>query len=257
MSTISFSPLHISTMTVGYTYPNTIDIGFIKSHTFIEITSQKFAESTCSISGVGDANETKFKNCVFVKIRYAAQKRTFMIFSKGYIQVTGCKSLDDAKLQLSTLISCLPDVELPTVHKENLTCQLINSNFQLNYRFDFDKLLQTFKLSPPNFLLSFTFDKDRHSAVRLAIRPKSGGSPLKVFIFNKGNVVITGGKALVDVQQTYDDMKDFLTRTYKMFTIPKEVENDLSADKKRPGRKKKSVSSSFYGNLFNSIVSTS
>ena len=142
-------------------------------------------------------------------------KKSMKIFSNGKLQITGLTSLYECeKLTAYTLKVLRHTLNNPDIMIRRSYIGMINCNFSTGTNLGLYKL---------NILLN------RHARVMSIYNPESYpainmkyGSMTSVFIFGTGNIVITGGKCLADIKETYGFINEEIIRNYD--TVSKTTE---------------------------------
>jgi TATA-box binding protein (TBP) (component of TFIID and TFIIIB) len=163
------------------------------------------------------------------------------LFKNGSIQMTGCKQLSDANIAVNKLISKLKEklmvktetgfTEITFVENaENLTMikfkiDLINSNFGVNYLINKENLYKL--LTEKNILC-------RLSAIHSCVNVKykvldQEDTYVSIFVFQTGNIIITGAKKAEYVKDAYNYIVQFLNQN-KLKIMKKDISKILSAE---------------------------
>jgi TATA-box binding protein (TBP) (component of TFIID and TFIIIB) len=160
------------------------------------------------------------------------------LFKNGSIQMTGCKLLSDANLAINKLIMRLR--EKIVIRKNNIyegitfvensnnlvmskfKIDLINSNFGVTYSINKELLYDV--LINKNILCRLTPD---HSCVNVKYKIKDEEDIyVSIFIFQTGNIIITGAKKSQHIRETYIFIVRFLNE-HKQKIIKKDISKYL------------------------------
>lgn len=154
------------------------------------------------------------------------------LFSNGAIQMTGCKTMDNAldalnkifpELQkIKAIIVSTKDDELKIVEKpfvtnpkvlnmkfvKDLKISMINSNFFMQFKVDRAKLY--------NLLLEqkydVTFDPGKHACVNVKFCHVE--KLISIFIFERGSIIITGAQNCNQILDAYNFINKYLLMNY-------------------------------------------
>jgi TATA-box binding protein (TBP) (component of TFIID and TFIIIB) len=178
-------------------------------------------------------NKKVFYNQVSMNVSITSKKKkpvNIKLFSNGAIQMTGCKTVENA---IDTLAKILPELqpvkaiidykEMKVIDKpfvlnadmlnikyiKNIKIAMINSGFKLPFKIDRGKLY--------NLLLSENydcfFDPGKHAAVNVKfLHPDK---TITIFIFEKGSIIITGGRNCSQIADAYNFINKYLIFNYK------------------------------------------
>jgi len=187
-----------------------------------------------------------FKNQTTVLIKpkneYPDNYINIKVFKNGALHLTGCKDMNDFMYVTGKLIKILKkghDKEKNSLkHYDyiyspdkigiyNVTVQMINSNFRVDYKINRKKL---FKL-----LLKFHNKETKdteigyveckygpnggHSCVDIKYRYDEKNKP-SIFVFQTGSILITGAKKLEHIIKSYQYIMKILDRYYQKIKIP-------------------------------------
>lgn len=233
-------------MTFGITYPIKVSLQNMDSD--FQMRVKKCGEDvlgvlvpTVTVSGIDDEKDCRFKNCSFVKLKLATKKRySVMVFSNGYMQVAGCRSESDC-IKVSSIIC--KSLGMEQVVHASLTCRLINTYFRINKGIDIDRTINALRASGRDI----TFDAQSHSSIDMLFNVEDRS--FKIFFFMKGNIVITGAKALDDVNKAYAWAIEFLNANYDNLVVHESVVESKDNEKKKRGRKRKLEATQFYEDI--------
>jgi TATA-box binding protein (TBP) (component of TFIID and TFIIIB) len=163
------------------------------------------------------------------------------LFKNGSIQMTGCKELSDANIAINKLIMKLGErlfvkdedvlseitfVDEPNNLKmSNFKIDLIVSNFGVNYLINKENLYKL--LTEKNILSRLSV---QHSCVNIKHKIQTEENVfISVFVFQTGNIIITGGKKAEHVTDAYNFIVGFLSQ-YKQKIMKKDISKLLNAD---------------------------
>jgi TATA-box binding protein (TBP) (component of TFIID and TFIIIB) len=168
------------------------------------------------------------------------QKINMKLFKNGSVQMSGCKSIKNINIALNKLIIKLKEVKAKIedgkiVDKtfieepDNITVKqfkvdMINSNYQIAMQIDRDKLY--------NLLLKKKIKSLYEPCIRACVIIKyistidnAEQKEVSIFVFQKGNIIITGARNRSHIISAYNYMNDILL-TYKDEIIKKNEKED-------------------------------
>lgn len=155
------------------------------------------------------------------------------LFKNGSLQITGCKDLKHAFIGLNKLIIKLKEKvfelnneilyinNINTLNISKFKINLINCNFQMNYNINRDKLYSILINERIQCRISTT-----HACVNIKYKIIDN-IYVSIFIFQTGNIIITGAKCFEYVKLTYRFIIRFLNK-YKKFIIKKDYTDILN-----------------------------
>jgi TATA-box binding protein (TBP) (component of TFIID and TFIIIB) len=164
------------------------------------------------------------------------------LFKNGSIQMTGCKEISDANVAVNKLIKKLGEklfvknndvlseitfIEEPdNLKMSNFKIDLIVSNFGVNYLINKENLFQL--LTEKNILSRLSV---QHSCVNIKhkIATEKDDVFISIFVFQTGNIIITGGKKAEYVRDAYNFIVGFLSQ-HKQKIMKKDISKLLNAD---------------------------
>ena len=160
------------------------------------------------------------------------------LFSNGAIQMTGCKTLDNAMEALTKIFPELLKIKAIVTYKENdlvitekpfvtnpnalnlksvkdLKISMINSNFAINFKVDRAKLYSL--MFGEGFEISY--DPGKHACVNVKFDHVE--KTISVFVFERGSIIITGAQNCNQILEAYNFINKYLLTNYN-----KIVKND-------------------------------
>lgn len=171
-------------------------------------------------------------------------KINMKLFKNGSVQMSGCKSISSINIALNKLIIRLKEVkarfennkiveikyiESPeTITVKDFKIDMINSNYQVAIQIDRDKLYNLLQKKK----IKSSYEPCIRACVIIKYVPERDNIEQKevsVFVFQKGNIIITGARSKSHILSAYDYMNDILL-VHKDEIIKKddeEIEKDL------------------------------
>jgi len=163
------------------------------------------------------------------------------LFKNGSIQMTGCKELSDANIAINKLILKLGEklfiknddtlseitfVEEPhNLIMSKFKIDLIVSNFGVNYLINKESLYKL--LTEKNILSRLSV---QHSCVNIKHKIATEEDVfISIFVFQTGNLIITGGKKAEYVKDAYNFIVGFLSQ-HKQRIMKKDITKLLNAE---------------------------
>lgn len=167
-------------------------------------------------------------------------KINIKLFKNGSVQMSGCKSIKNINIALNKLIYKLKEikakiedgaiVEKTFIEEPNkitikdFKIDMINSNYRINMQIDRVKLY--------NLLLKKKIKSTYEPCIRACVIIKHvppcdnpENKEVSVFIFQKGNIIITGARSKTHIISSYNYMNDILL-THKDDIIKKEEKEE-------------------------------
>ena len=204
---------------------------------------------------VKDTSKNHFYNQITVVVRVdqgpttelaSVPKVNIKLFKNGSVQMSGCKSVRNINIVLNKLITKLKEVKArfennTIVEKkfleepENITVadfkiDMINSNYQVSIQVDRDKLYNLLQKKK----IKSNYEPCIRACVIIKYIPENDNKEMKevsVFVFQKGNIIITGARSRSHINSAYNYMNEILL-THKDDVIKKDEkeEEDLIMD---------------------------
>jgi len=154
-----------------------------------------------------------------------APKINIKLFKNGSVQMSGCKSVKNINIVLNKLIYKLKEIkaimddgklniiefidEPNKISVLNFKIDMINSNYKVNMQIDRDKLY--------NLLLKKKIKSSYEPCIRACViikfTPCEQNSEFKevsIFVFQKGNIIITGARSRSHIISSYEYMNNIL-----------------------------------------------
>lgn len=202
-----------------------------------------------------DTSKNHFYNQITVVVRVTngqvkdlneVPKINMKLFRNGSVQMSGCKSIKNINIALNKLITKLKEVKAKiedgkivektfiddpdNISVKDFKIDMINSNYQVSMQIDRDKLY--------NLLIKKKIKSSYEPCIRACVIIKYVPTvenieqkEVSVFIFQKGNIIITGARSQSHVLSAYNYMNEILL-THKDEIIKKDEkeEEDLILD---------------------------
>ena len=190
-------------------------------------------------------NTRCFENQLTMEIRVSDEKKiNIKIFKNGSFQMTGCKSIIDCNIVLNKLIIRLIDtiaiidsnkiIEQPFIEEiDNINNKLqvnsfkidmINSNFCVNYFINREALFTILQEKQVNC----RYEPCIHACVNIKypIPDDPNNKIVSIFVFQSGNIIITGAKNKHQICKSYEYIIETLTVHYNQI-VKKDLINML------------------------------
>ncbi len=152
-------------------------------------------------------------------------KINLKLFKNGSVQISGLKNIEYANRALNKLIYCLSQVKAKMVNNiitevqyvndiSKLTIKefeiyMINSNYMVNMMIDRSKLYALLLMKK----IKASYEKCVRACVNIKYVPpiyNNEEKDVSIFIFEKGNIIITGARNFHHVVSTYDYINNIL-----------------------------------------------
>lgn len=203
-----------------------------------------------------------FQNQMTVEIKpdlvdHPTSKVSLKIFKNGSIQMSGIKSIEAVNTVLDKLINELTKIygiiedkvikeisfieDNGTISISKFKIDMINSGFLIGFEVNRENLY--------NYLLKnkieCKYEPSIHAGVNVKFHPSNNGEAtdkkVSIFIFESGNIIITGAKNIFNILEAYSFIKEFIesnknnvqkSKIYNMLknNIDNELRNMLKID---------------------------
>lgn len=202
-----------------------------------------------------DTSKNHFYNQITVVVRVnhgptkdlnEVPKINMKLFRNGSVQMSGCKSIRNINFALNKLIFKLKEIkakmedgkitekifieEPKNITVKDFKIDMINSNYQVAMQIDRDKLF--------NLLMKKKIKSSYEPCIRACViikyvpaKENPEHKEVSIFVFQKGNIIITGARSKSHILSAYNYMNDILL-TYKDEICKKDdkEESDLIMD---------------------------
>ena len=183
-------------------------------------------------------NKNNFYNQITIVIRIdsgfidnldKSKKINMKLFKNGSIQMSGCKSIDNINVGLNKLVNKLKEIkgvmennkiiekpfveEIDTLTVTNFKIDMINSNYQVKMQVDRQKLYQLLQKKK----IKSSYEPCIRACVIIKFIPEienDGQKEVSIFIFQKGNIIITGARAKSHIIASYTYINNILLTHY-------------------------------------------
>jgi TATA-box binding protein (TBP) (component of TFIID and TFIIIB) len=152
-------------------------------------------------------------------------KINLKLFKNGSVQMSGCKSVKNINIVLNKLINKLSEIkyrrednkivekkyvdEIDKLGINNFKIDMINSNYKVNMQIDRSKLF--------NLLLKKKIKSSFEPCIRACVIVKhtplvenDDQKEISIFVFQKGNIIITGARKRTHILSAYKYINDIL-----------------------------------------------
>lgn len=152
-------------------------------------------------------------------------KINLKLFKNGSVQISGLKNIEYTNRALNKLIHCLSQIKgkmidnkitdiqfVENISKLNISdfeIYMINSNYMVNLMIDRTKLYSLLLMKK----IKASYEKCVRACVNIKYTPPTNNTEEKdvsVFIFEKGNIIITGARNFHHVISTYEYINNIL-----------------------------------------------
>lgn len=172
-----------------------------------------------------------FYNQVTVIVKISQDKKiNLKFFTNGSMQITGCKNMQSATISLLKVFNCLkvkkqiyneelnqqedkPFVSNPDIldikNLYNIKICMINSNFNIGFHIDRDKLYEIL-LQRDN--IECSYDQLIHACVN--IKYSHPDKIISIFVFESGAIIITGARNCKQIIDAYEFINKYILSNY-------------------------------------------
>jgi len=243
----------ISTMSLAYNFGTLINAKNIYKYMILESDNIVAVKSPEGIRCINEQIKKKFKstnknskknffnqNTIIMNIT-GERFTNIKLFKNGSIQMTGCKYLSDANIAINKLFNKLKEkliVKTDNTEKEitfvdepeklsvnKFKIDLINTNFGVSYLINKEKLFNILTNKGVLCRLSAI-----HSCVNIKYKIiNEQDKYVSIFVFQTGNIIITGAKKAEHIKETYNYIVQFLNQN-KQNIMKKDISKILDAN---------------------------
>jgi TATA-box binding protein (TBP) (component of TFIID and TFIIIB) len=181
-----------------------------------------------------DTSKNHFYNQITVVMRVSngyttdlnkEPKINMKLFKNGSVQMSGCKSIKNINIALNKLIIKLKEIkakfedgkiieklfieDLENIYVKDFKIDMINSNYQVNIQIDRNKLYNLLL----NKKIKSSFEPCIRACVIIKYIPKDNNlenKEISIFIFQKGNIIITGARSKQHIISSYNYIDEIL-----------------------------------------------
>lgn len=247
---INMGPIHVSTLTIAYKTDVQWNIKAFDLKTLNSIIEglvmAGFAITSATLSGTGNTPPTKFKNAVFLKtheVLYDGSRRRkcFMLFQNGKIQLKGARNATEGENMCRAIVKAVSGSDR---HISDVSVVLINTCFSTKRYINLDALHAY--VTSIGFVSEF--DVEKHSAVNITINYGEERKDLKIMVFQKGNVIMTGASTPDHLLTCYAFVANILKKSHEagQSVIGGTVTERVPEAPKKRGRKRKADKEALY-----------
>ena len=232
--------IKVSTMSATCSLGVDIDLQMIFKYLSLkkeDIVTVKYKGLVKSLDPIKKKKKNKkpksFHNQLTVEIRpdiikLPDNKISIKIFKNGSIQMSGVKSLNACNLALNKLVNFLKKdwvtidndniKEICFVdNKDNLSINnfkvdMINSNFNINWEINRESLYNICL----GDRIECRYEPSIHACVNIKFKPVSLDKKVSIFVFQSGNLIITGAKNIDNITESYNYITELLRKNKKM-----------------------------------------
>jgi TATA-box binding protein (TBP) (component of TFIID and TFIIIB) len=170
------------------------------------------------------------KDIIENKGKKKINKVNFKLFNNGSIQISGIKNIIELNIALNKLFNELKKyrvIEQKRVYfaknfknldTSNFKINMINSNYSLNTYINRDNLYQLLLKKK----IKCTYEKAIRACVIVKYKPDNINKDVSIFIFRKGNILITGAKSQKHIVDAFNYINDIILEHINLLFVPKE-----------------------------------
>ena len=156
-------------------------------------------------------------------------KVNFKLFNNGSIQISGIKNIIELNLALNKLFNELKRYRVierkriyfaknfKNLDTSKFKINMINSNYSLNTYINRDNLYQLLLKK-----IKCTYEKAIRACVIVKYKPDNINKDVSIFIFRKGNILITGAKSQKHIVDAFNYINDIILEHINLLFVPKE-----------------------------------
>lgn len=157
-------------------------------------------------------------------VKYPDSKVSLKIFKNGSIQMSGIKCIQACNTVLTKLICELKreygiiednkivDIkfvdDIDELEILSFKIDMINSGFQLNYEVNRENLYNQLLENK----IECKFEPSIHAGVNIKFSPSGAEKKVSIFVFESGNIIITGAKTISNILESYNYISEFMEK---------------------------------------------
>jgi len=218
------SYLNLSTMTIVCDLSHSIDILVFSDNFKSPINLECIIKRPKHNTEFDLTKRRKKKKTFFnqASIHYTTHtSKCIKVFSNGKLHITGVTSMIEASdvctftcnILNKTLGAVIGNAKIEPI---NIKICMINTNFAVNHGLDIIKL-KTLLQEDKN--ISCTYTPDTYPGLKIKFSHKNSNKS-SVFIFSSGQIVITGVKLLIDINDVYCSIMNIISNNFKKIHNP-------------------------------------
>lgn len=157
-------------------------------------------------------------------------KVNFKLFNNGSIQISGIKNIKELNIALNNLFNCLKKYRIingkrvyfvenfKKIDTSKFKINMINSNYSLNTYINRDNLYQLLLKKK----IKCSYEKAIRACVIVKYKPLDINKDVSIFIFRKGNILITGAKSKEHIIEAFNYINDIILEHINILYVSKE-----------------------------------
>lgn len=170
------------------------------------------------------------KDIIENKGKKKINKVNFKLFNNGSIQISGIKNIIELNLALNKLFNELKKYKVinrkrvyfaknfKNLDTSNFKINMINSNYSLNTYINRDNLYHLLLKKK----IKCTYEKAIRACVIVKYKPDNINKDVSIFIFRKGNILITGAKSQKHIVDAFNYINNIILEHINFLYVPKE-----------------------------------
>lgn len=159
-----------------------------------------------------------FFNQVTLRYQDDVSRKSVKVFTNGKLQLTGLVSLSECRFVAMYVVDTLNRLLGQDFTLVNAYVGLMNANFNLCVSVDLRKLHHIFNTQPSHVLA--LYNPETYPAINLKYTHPTGART-SVFIFGSGSVVMSGGKSMQELHNTYTYLTNLISQHRTDIVLPK------------------------------------
>jgi TATA-box binding protein (TBP) (component of TFIID and TFIIIB) len=147
--------------------------------------------------------------------------------TRQYKKVNKCTPFEDPKefyfahTEEKRRMPFVPLEQLCEITVPKINIEMINSDYETNFNINQEKLTYILRLPPYNLFVKF--DPIKYPGVNIKYNcpfPEDNRKDVSIFVFRTGQVIITGGKCMTHITETYKFINAIFQENFKELWIP-------------------------------------
>tara|TARA_Y100000389_G_C17419832_1_gene496067 strand:- start:485 stop:1237 length:753 start_codon:yes stop_codon:yes gene_type:complete len=149
------------------------------------------------------------------------------VFKNGYLQMTGCRDINDGKAVAEILCNCFSSnpqyiLQNKKIQLNRVYIGMINSIFHSNFEISRESLVSVIRDKYEKQIESINFEVTNYQGITLK-KKSTQGNVNTFLIFRSGKTLITGGKSTKDVEEMYSFINNVFKQHYNDIVLKKPI----------------------------------
>ena len=178
-----------------------------------------------SIDGIDDSKSAFNNQATIVVLTEDNKAINTKVFQNGKLQMTGCRSIEDANQISKKLLKIFGKLNLDIISNSNLkitntNIAMINSIFFTNFELKRRELVNLIMENHSDEIINCNFEVNNYQGINIK-KKSDAGNTVTILIFRSGKTLITGGKCSEDITQMYKFINGIFKKYYNEIVLVK------------------------------------